>query len=105
VLEEFLSGYYGAIVIISHDKSFLDNITNRTFELSRGKLIDLDLKFSDFLEARKKTKGRAKLLLQKLNRSKLQKLNVLLNVFVPKLLWLLVCNLKLNRLKNGSDRN
>ncbi|MEJ5244313.1 MAG: ABC-F family ATP-binding cassette domain-containing protein [Bacteroidota bacterium] len=53
-LEEFLSGYYGAIVIISHDKSFLDNITNRTFELSRGKLIDLDLKFSDFLEARKK---------------------------------------------------
>lgn len=53
-LEEFLSSYYGAIVIISHDKSFLDNITNRTFELSRGKLVDLDLKFSDFLEARKK---------------------------------------------------
>ncbi len=53
-LEEFLSSYYGAIVIISHDKSFLDNITNRTFELSRGKLADLELKFSDFIETRKK---------------------------------------------------
>lgn len=55
-LENFLKNYYGAVVIVSHDKTFLDNITNRTFELSKGKLIDLDLKFSEFVEARRKQK-------------------------------------------------
>lgn len=55
-LENFLKNYFGAIVIVSHDKTFLDNITNRTFELSLGKLISLDLKYSDFIQARKKQK-------------------------------------------------
>ena len=37
-LEEFLHGYTGAVVVISHDRYFLDKVTNRTFELAHGRL-------------------------------------------------------------------
>ncbi|HLV63928.1 ABC-F family ATP-binding cassette domain-containing protein, partial [Galbibacter sp.] len=39
-LEEFLKSYSGAVVIVSHDKMFLDNVTNRTIEISLGKAYD-----------------------------------------------------------------
>ncbi len=37
-LENFLKNYVGAVVIVSHDKMFLDNVTNRTIEISLGKI-------------------------------------------------------------------
>lgn len=39
-LENFLKNYSGAVVIVSHDKMFLDNVTNRTIEISLGRIYD-----------------------------------------------------------------
>lgn len=51
-LENFLKNYYGAIVLVSHDKRFLDNVTNRTFELSGGKVIDMNCNYTSFIAKR-----------------------------------------------------
>ena len=48
-LEEFLKNYFGAVIIVSHDKTFLDTITNRTIEISNGKIYDMPLPFSQFI--------------------------------------------------------
>ena len=48
-LEEFLKSYHGALVIISHDRAFLDNITNMTWELSLGKLTPYNGNYSKYL--------------------------------------------------------
>lgn len=48
-LENFLKSYPGAVVIISHDKMFLDNVTNRTIEISLGKIYDFDKPYSEYL--------------------------------------------------------
>src|SRR5579871_532817 len=39
-LENFLKVYDGAVVLVSHDKAFLDNVTNRTVEIVKGKIYD-----------------------------------------------------------------
>ena len=52
-LEDFLKKYYGAVVIISHDKAFLDNITKRTIEISLGKIYDYKANYSNYLLLRK----------------------------------------------------
>ena len=52
-LEEFLKGYTGAIVLVSHDKMFLDNVTNRTIEISMGKIYDYKYPYSKYLVQRK----------------------------------------------------
>ncbi len=51
--ENFLKQFDGAIVLISHDKSFLDNVTNRTIEIINGKIYDYRTYYSHFLELRK----------------------------------------------------
>ena len=51
-LENFLKGYSGAIVLVSHDKMFLDNVTNRTIEISLGQIYDYKKPYSQFLELR-----------------------------------------------------
>lgn len=51
-LERFLKNYKGAVVLVSHDKRFLDNITTRTLELSLGKLYDYKVPYSKYLELR-----------------------------------------------------
>lgn len=51
-LEKFLKNYSGAVVTISHDKQFLDNVTNRTIELEWGKLFDYKASYSDFVQLR-----------------------------------------------------
>ncbi len=48
-LENFLRTYPGAVVIISHDKMFLDNVTNRTIEISLGKIYDFNKPYSEYL--------------------------------------------------------
>lgn len=51
-LEKFLKNYSGAVVTISHDKQFLDNVTSRTVELEWGKLFDYKASYSDFVNLR-----------------------------------------------------
>ena len=48
-LENFLKNYAGAIVLVSHDKMFLDNVTNRTIEISLGQIYDYKKPYSEFL--------------------------------------------------------
>ena len=49
-LENFLAGYPGGILIISHDRAFLDRVTNRTIELSLGKLYDYRVSYSRYVD-------------------------------------------------------
>ena len=51
-LESFLKNYVGAIVIVSHDKMFLDNVTNRTIEISLGRIYDYPKPYSEYLVLR-----------------------------------------------------
>ena len=51
-LEMYLKNYLGIILLISHDKTFLDNITNRTIELANSKLYDYKCNYSKYLELR-----------------------------------------------------
>lgn len=51
-LENFLKGYTGAVMIVSHDKMFLDNVTNRTIEISLGRIYDYNKPYSKFLVLR-----------------------------------------------------
>ena len=55
-LEGFLKSYSGAVVIVSHDKMFLDNITNRTIEISLGRIYDYPKPYSKFLLLRHEIK-------------------------------------------------
>lgn len=51
-LEQFLKTYAGVVVIVSHDKMFLDNVTNRTIEISLGRAYDYNKPYSEYLELR-----------------------------------------------------
>jgi len=51
-LESFLKNYDGAIIMVSHDRSFLDAITNRTIEIENGKVFDRKYKYSEFVKLR-----------------------------------------------------
>ena len=51
-LEEYLKSYNGAVLLISHDRAFLDNVTTRTVELSLGKIYDYKVPYSKFVELR-----------------------------------------------------
>jgi len=51
-LESFLKDYPGAVVLVSHDRAFLDNVTNRTVEISLGKIYDYKVNYSKYLELR-----------------------------------------------------
>lgn len=51
-LEGFLRNFSGVVVIVSHDKMFLDNVTNRTIEISLGKAYDFNKPYSQYLELR-----------------------------------------------------
>ncbi|MCC6599075.1 MAG: ABC-F family ATP-binding cassette domain-containing protein [Crocinitomicaceae bacterium] len=51
-LEDFLVDYAGAIVLISHDRTFLDNVTKRTIEISKGKIYDYKFSYSKYIVQR-----------------------------------------------------
>ena len=51
-LEEYLKNYNGAMLLISHDRAFLDNVTNRTIELSLGKITDYKVPYSKYVVLR-----------------------------------------------------
>lgn len=52
-LEDFLINSAKAVVVISHDRAFVDNITNRTIEVTMGRIYDYKAKYSQYLELRK----------------------------------------------------
>ncbi|MBN1112904.1 MAG: ABC-F family ATP-binding cassette domain-containing protein [Bacteroidales bacterium] len=52
-LERFLSNYHGAVVLISHDRTFLNNVTNRTIEIVAKRAYDYKVPYSAFVELRK----------------------------------------------------
>lgn len=52
-LEEFLHTYHGAVLLISHDRVFLDRVTNRTVEISLGQIYDYRVPYSRYVELRK----------------------------------------------------
>lgn len=51
-LEEFFQDYPGAIVLISHDRQFLDNVTKRTIEISKSKIYDYKFSYSKYIVQR-----------------------------------------------------
>ncbi len=53
--EDMLKVYEGAVVVVSHDKAFLDNLTTRTIEISMGKVYDYKVAYSKYVELRKET--------------------------------------------------
>lgn len=52
-LEDFLTNNAKAVMVISHDKAFVDNLTNRTIELTQGRIYDYKTNYSHYLELRK----------------------------------------------------
>ncbi|MGV8095170.1 MAG: ATP-binding cassette domain-containing protein [Mangrovibacterium sp.] len=55
-LEDFLKNYSGAVMLVSHDKAFLNNVTNRTIEISLGQIYDFKANYDRYLELRKEQK-------------------------------------------------
>jgi ATP-binding cassette subfamily F protein 3 len=51
-LESFLANYQGAVVLVSHDRAFLDGVTNRTIEISGGKIYDYKCSYSKYVAQR-----------------------------------------------------
>ncbi len=51
-LEGFLQNYYGAIMMVSHDRALLDNLTKRTIEISQGRIYDYKGSYSDYIKMR-----------------------------------------------------
>ena len=52
-LEGYLKDYHGSLVLISHDRKFLDNVTNRTVEIMVGRIHDYKVPYSKYLELRR----------------------------------------------------
>ena len=52
-LEAFLKNRNGSLLLVSHDRAFIDNVTNRTIEISLGKIYDYKVSYSQFVELRK----------------------------------------------------
>ncbi|HOV10307.1 MAG TPA: ATP-binding cassette domain-containing protein [Bacteroidales bacterium] len=51
-MEEFLQIYKGAVIVVSHDRAFLDNVTRRTVEISLGKIYDYKASYSEYVMMR-----------------------------------------------------
>ena len=82
-LENFLKSYAGAIVLVSHDKMFLDNFTNRTIEISLGQIYDYKKPYSQFLLLRGEIKEK-QLQAQKNQEKEIKQKQLLINKFKAK---------------------
>ena len=51
-LENFLAHNSGAVVLVSHDRAFINNVTNRTLEITCGRVVDYKVKYDDFIRLR-----------------------------------------------------
>ena len=59
-VEEFLNTYPGSVMLVSHDRSLLDNVTNRTVEISNGKMYDYKASYSDYIVMREERESHLK---------------------------------------------
>ena len=82
-LEDFLQNYFGAIVMVSHDKTFLDNITTRTIEITMGRIYDYKSNYSKYLLLRKERKE-AQIQAAKNQQKYIEKTEALINKFRAK---------------------
>ncbi|WP_299113162.1 ribosomal protection-like ABC-F family protein [uncultured Winogradskyella sp.] len=82
-LESFLKNYPGAVVIVSHDKMFLDNVTNRTIEISLGRIYDYNKPYTKFLALRQEIKTQ-QLATQKNQEKQIQQTEKLIEKFRAK---------------------
>lgn len=82
-LENFLKNYPGVVVIVSHDKMFLDNVTNRTIEISLGKAYDFNKPYSQYLELRQEIREK-QLATQKNQEKKIEQTEKLIEKFRAK---------------------
>ncbi len=81
--ESFLKSYSGAVLIVSHDKMFLDNITNRTIEISFGKIYDYKKPYSEYLILREEMREQ-QIATQKNQEKEIQNTEKLINKFRAK---------------------
>ena len=81
--ESFLKSYAGAVLIVSHDKMFLDNVTNRTIEISFGKIYDYKKPYSEYLILREEMREQ-QLASQKNQEKEIQNTKKLINKFRAK---------------------
>ncbi|KGO88894.1 ABC-F family ATP-binding cassette domain-containing protein [Flavobacterium suncheonense] len=82
-LEGFLKSFPGVVVIISHDKMFLDNVTNRTIEISLGKIYDYNKPYSQYLVLRQEIREK-QLATQKNQQKKIEETEKLIEKFRAK---------------------
>lgn len=79
-LESFLKSFSGVVVIVSHDKMFLDNVTNRTIEISLGKAYDFNKPYSEYLVLREEIREK-QLATQKNQAKKIEETQKLIDRF------------------------
>lgn len=79
-LESFLKSFPGVVVIVSHDKMFLDNVTNRTIEISLGKAYDFNKPYSQYLILREEIREK-QLATQKNQQKKIEETQKLIDRF------------------------
>ena len=82
-LEGFLRNFPGVVVIVSHDKMFLDNVTNRTIEISLGKAYDFNKPYSEYLVLRQEIREK-QLATQKNQAKKIEETEKLIEKFRAK---------------------
>lgn len=82
-LESFLRNFPGVVVIVSHDKMFLDNVTNRTIEISLGKVYDFAKPYSEYLVLRSEIREK-QLATQKNQQKKIEETEKLIEKFRAK---------------------
>ncbi len=82
-LENFLRNFPGVVVIVSHDKMFLDNVTNRTIEISLGKAYDFNKPYTQYLELRQEIREK-QLATQKNQAKKIEETEKLIEKFRAK---------------------
>jgi len=82
-LENFLKNYPGVVVIVSHDKMFLDNVTNRTIEISLGKIYDFNKPYTQYLDLRHEIREK-QLATQKNQQKKIEETEKLIEKFRAK---------------------
>ncbi|HIF84185.1 MAG TPA: ABC transporter ATP-binding protein [Flavobacteriaceae bacterium] len=82
-LEQFLKTFPGAVVIVSHDKMFLNNVTNRTIEISLGRIYDFNMPYSKYLILRNEIKEQ-QISAQKNQEKKIQQTERLIEKFRAK---------------------
>ena len=79
-LESFLKNFPGVVVIVSHDKMFLDNVTNRTIEISLGKAYDFNKPYTEYLVLREEIREK-QLATQKNQAKKIEETQKLIDRF------------------------